>query len=70
MSKFSFAKGFGQVQLKDADEVKAKIMAVFEIKNRTSWSDRLNGRIEPTVSQHESVEQVFHSLGITDIWDE
>jgi hypothetical protein len=68
MSKFSFVKGFGQVQYKDVDDVRSEIMVVFGINNRTSWADRLNGRYDPTKPQYDAVEAIFHKRGITDIW--
>lgn len=68
MSKFSFVKGLGQIQLKDVDDVKSEIMAVFEINNRTSWADRLHGRFDPTKPQFDAVEAIFHKRRITDIW--
>lgn len=70
MSKFSFSKGFGQVQLKDAEQVKTEIMAVFGNKSRQSWYDRLNGRYDPTKPQYDAVEEIFHKRGITEIWGE
>ncbi|WP_352423458.1 hypothetical protein [Proteiniphilum sp.] len=70
MGKFSFKKGFGQVQQKDVSEVKTKIMSVLNIKTRPGWKYRLDGRIEPKVSEATAIEEVFAEYGITDVWGE
>lgn len=70
MSKFSFKKGFGQIQQKDANAVKDEIMKGLNLKSRSSWHFRLNGDIEPKISEVKLIEDVFHKYGVTEIWDE
>ncbi len=70
MKKFSFKKGFDQVQQKDVSEVKNKIMSALKIKTRAAWKYRLNGNTEPKVSEAAAIESIFSEFGITDIWGE
>lgn len=70
MSKFSFKKGYDQVQRKDLESVKQEIMSALEINNRMSWNDRLNGNVEPRISEHRAIEEIFNKRGITEIWGE
>lgn len=68
MSEFSFKKGFGSLIAKDQPEVKERIMKALGISNRQSWHNRLNGLIEPRVSEAQAIEKVFHDYGISEIW--
>ena len=70
MSKelFSFIKGWMQLRQIDTEAVKARIMEALGITTRTSWSNRLNGHIEPKVSEVRAIEAIFADYGITDIW--
>lgn len=68
MKKFSFKKGFGQIQQKDADAVKKEIMAALGITTRAAWWQRLNGVVEPKVSEAQSIERIFNEYGVTEIW--
>lgn len=68
MNTFSFKTGFNQVQTKDAQSIKTELMKALNIKNRTSWGKRLNGKIEPKASQIEAVEKIFNNRGIVKVW--
>lgn len=70
MKRFSFQKGFSQVRQRDVSEVKAKIMRALNIKTRASWKYRLDGTIEPKVSEASAIEAIFAEYGITEIWGE
>lgn len=70
MKKFSFKKGFEQIQQKDADAVKKEIMAALKITTRAGWWKRVNGMVEPKVSEAEAINKVFANYGVTDIWGE
>ena len=69
MPVFSIKKGYSQVQIKDADDVKNKIMKILNIKSRTQWGIYLRGEREPKVSQATEIQTVFSEIGITDIWE-
>lgn len=69
MKKFSFKNAFMQIQQKDADAVKSEIMSALGISTRAAWWQRLNGIVEPKVSEAQSIESIFAKYGITDIWD-
>lgn len=68
MSKFSFQRGFSQVMQKDVANVRAEIMTVLDITTRSSWSARLNGAVEPKVSEAQQIEAIFAKYGINDVW--
>ena len=67
-SRFSFNQGFMQVQKKDLPAVKQAIMDAIGIQTRASWLSRLNGKVEPKVSEAEAIEGIFKKYGITKIW--
>lgn len=68
MSKYSFKKGYEQLQLKDVELVREKIMNALNIKTLQGFRYRLAGVYEPKVSEVESIEKIFGEYGITDIW--
>ena len=68
MNKYSFKKGFGQVQQKDIKIVKTEIMEALGITTRYAWGMRLKGEIEPRVSEAEAIERIFKAHGIKSIW--
>lgn len=68
MNEFSFQLGFSQVKQKDANDVKKKIMTALGISTRASWSARLNGNVEPKVSEARAIETIFSDYGIREVW--
>ncbi len=68
MSDFSFQLGFSQVKQRDAKEVKKKIMLALDITTRSSWAIRLNGVVEPKVSEAKAIEEIFAEYGINEVW--
>lgn len=68
MEIFSFRRAWGQVKTKDQAEVKKKIMSTLGIKTRAAWRSRLEGLVEPRISEAQAIEEVFGNYGITDIW--
>lgn len=71
MSKeFSFKKGWLQVKTGDVQAVKKRIMEVLNLKTRVSFYQRLNGNVEPKVSEAKAIEEVFADYGIKDVWGE
>lgn len=68
MENFSFRKGWGLVKNKDQQEVKKRIMVSLNIATRSAWRDRLNGKVEPRVTEAQSIESIFGEYGITDVW--
>lgn len=67
---YSFKKGWSQVPQGRAKEIKKEIMDAFLITTRPSWTKRLKGEIVPTAPQYFAIENIFKSLGITEIWGE
>jgi len=70
MSEFSFQKGWEQVTIGQAKEVKAEIMMKLGITTNSNWLQRLKGNVEPKISEAHNIESVFNKYGITDIWGE
>lgn len=68
MNEFSFKAGFSQVKRKDAKEVRERIMQALGLTTRASWYARLNGGVEPKVSEARAIEEVFGEFGITNVW--
>lgn len=68
MENFSFKKGYQQIQQKDAKEVRQRIMSALNLTSRRSWGLRLNGHIEPKVSEAQIIESIFNDYDIYDIW--
>ena len=70
MERFSFKKGYNQVSQKDATEVRRKIMEALNLNvdSRSSWKLRLDGTVEPKVSEAEAIEGLFAAYGITEVW--
>ena len=68
MSNFSFQQGFSQVMQKDVANVRAEIMTALDITTRSSWAARLNGTVEPKVSEAQQIEAIFAKYGIKDVW--
>ena len=65
MEVFSFKKGFSQVMQKDISNVKHEIMITLGITTNVAWLNRLNGKVEPKVS-----EETFAKYGIKEVWGE
>jgi len=43
-------------------------MIALDITTRQPFLDRLNGKIEPRVTEVERIEQIFAEYGITEVW--
>lgn len=69
MKKYTFNKGIGQIQMKQLDELRADLKKALKINNPVTWSKWLNGHVDPKLSQHDAIEQVFLKYGITDFLD-
>ena len=68
MNEFSFKLGFSQVKRKDAKEVRERIMQALGLTTRASWYARLNGGVEPKVSEARAIEEVFAKFGVSKVW--
>lgn len=67
---FSFRKGMSQVPEDKIEEVRKGIMEALKIKGRMTWYTRLNGLVEPRMSEADKIREVFSRYGITEIWGE
>ena len=65
--QYSFKKGWNQIPNESIREVRVKIMEVLDI-NRANFYKRLNGDVEPKVSEAAAIEGVFKQYSITNIW--
>lgn len=68
MNEYSFELGFSQVKRKDVAEVKSRIMAALGISTRSSWLSRLNGTVEPKISEAKAIEEIFADYDIEEVW--
>ncbi len=69
-TNFSFKKGYRKLTVEQIPKVRAKICEVLGLAEVTSFYPRLNGKIEPKISEARAIEAVFAEYGITDIWGE
>ena len=69
-NKFSFQRGWSQVRRCDQQAVKSELLTAMNINNRVSFYERLNGMIEPRITEYEAIVQIFAKYGITDVWGE
>lgn len=67
---FSFRKGFEQIPLGKAAEVKTRIMHRLKIRSHGAWLRRLNGSVIPRMNEVEAVESIFMEYGIKEVWGE
>ena len=67
-NNFSFQKGWSQVKQGDVSTVRTKLMSALNITTRMAFLDRLNGKVEPKVTEHQAIENIFSEYGITEIW--
>ena len=69
MNKLSFKKGYEQVQIKDLQDVRSEIMHALGITTLQAFRNRMNGEVEPKVSEVQEIERVFNKYGKKEIWD-
>lgn len=67
-NEFSFRLGYSQVRRRDSKEVKERIMSALGVTTRISWYARLNGKVEPRLSEAKAIESIFAEYGITKVW--
>jgi trehalose utilization protein len=65
---FSFRAAFDSLPRNKQSEVKRKIMNIIHVTTEKSVWDRINGNIEPKVSEAKAFEQLFRSYGIKIVW--
>lgn len=70
MAKFAFKKGWNQVPKGKAADVKKAIMEGLGITGDATFYNRMKGIPEPTISEYQTISEVFADHGITDIWGE
>ena len=70
MNNFSFKKAWSQVRQKDIEDVRNEIMAALALTTKPAFYNRLNGVVEPKVSEAKAIEDIFNKYGITEIWGE
>lgn len=68
--KYSFQKGFKQIPIGKAAEVKGELMEALSVKSRPAWRARLTGKVEPKVSEARKIEKIFAHHGVKEIWGE
>jgi hypothetical protein len=66
--KYSFRRGFGLAKHQDIPTIKREIMATLGISTRGAWLGRLNGKVEPKISEAEAIVTIFAKHGVTEVW--
>jgi hypothetical protein len=68
VSEWAFQKGWFQLRQHDISGARNKLMTELRITTRPAFLDRMNGVIEPKVSEYKAIEEIFGEYGIKDIW--
>lgn len=66
--KKAFEKGWYRVPQGDVAAVRIKLMSIFGVTTRAAFLDRMKGKVNHTEEEIRSVEEVFSSYGIEEIW--
>ena len=67
---FSFKKGWNQLKRDNVKDCRKKIMEALGLTSRPPFYYRLNGKVEPKVTEAEAIERIFAEYGITEVWGE
>lgn len=68
MEKYSFQKGINQVPSGRKNLIRKRIMKALDLKTFASYYQRLNGNVEPKVSEAKAIEEIFSKEGVKQIW--
>lgn len=68
MNEYSFFKGWCQIRQQDVAEMRVKLMKAVGVTTRVGFLRRMKGEIEPKVSEHKKITEIFNKYGIKDIW--
>lgn len=69
LKKYGFKNGYDQVPRCYVLKVRDEIKEALGLNCDVSFYNRLNGKIEPRVSEAEAIEKVFRKYNISSIWD-
>lgn len=67
---FSFKKGWNQLKHVDLEPARIKLMDALSLTTTPPFYQRLNGKVEPKVTEAEAIERIFAEYGITEVWGE
>lgn len=68
MKKYSFKRGYKKLTLDQEKECRELLMRKLHITTRKAFRDRLEGKVEPKISEYKDIEAVFQRYEIADIW--
>lgn len=67
-SEYAFVRGWLQVKNGDLNACREKLMNGLCILTRAAFLNRLNGKVEPKISEKKIIESIFAEFGITEVW--
>ena len=67
---FSFKKGWKQLKHVDVLLCREQLMKALGLTSTPPFYQRLNGKVEPKVTEAEAIERIFARYGITEVWGE
>lgn len=70
MKDYAFKRGYMQVKKKDLRNLRKEIMQALGVVTIQTFYNRMNGDVEPRVSEMKAIESIFRKYGITEIWGE
>jgi hypothetical protein len=68
MNKYSFKLGWSQVKQGEAAAVRSKLMVALNLNTRMAFYSRMNGKVEPKVSEAQLIEAIFAAHGVKEVW--
>jgi hypothetical protein len=68
--KVAFANGWSRLRQHDVATVRTRIMTALNITTQATFRNRLNGKVDPTLSEIVAIETIFAEYGITNVWGE
>ena len=69
-AEFSFKKGWGYLPSNKKKTVRDEIKTALNLKTNVAFYRRVNGEVEPKVSEKEAIETIFLNHGVkrAQIW--
>lgn len=65
---YAFQLGWSQVKNCDIKDARKDLMRALGITSNVSFLNRMNGKVEPKISEAKGIERVFAKYGIKSIW--
>lgn len=68
--QYAFLRAWKQVRQGDVRQCREEVMKALRLTTRMAFLKRLNGEVEPRVSEAKAIESIFAKYGIEEVWGE